>query len=175
MCSDNYNIPMYKLEDKNTRLQVERKPLYKRENKYVYKSINWNIDSDVEDNNFKPLVDKVIKSNKSYFITGPAGTGKSQLIRDIKTELDIQKKTYQCLAPTNLAALNIKGTTIHKFVSRIKKMETIYNLNYDYIFIDEVSMIKEVFYKFFVMLKRIKPNLKLIFVGDFNQLPPHQR
>jgi len=172
MCSDDYNIPMYKLEDKNTRLQVERKPLYKRENKYVYKSINWNIDSDVEDNNFKPLVDKVIKSNKSYFITGPAGTGKSQLIRDIKTELDIQKKTYICLAPTNLAALNINGGTIHKFVSRIKKMETIYNLNYDYIFIDEVSMIKEVFYKFFVMLKRIKPNIKLIFVGDHQQLLP---
>jgi len=172
MCSDDYNIPMYKLEDKTTRLQIERKAHYKRENKYVYKSIHWNIDNDVQDNDFKPLVDKVIKSNKSYFITGPAGTGKSQLIRDIKTELDNQKKTYKCLAPTNLAALNINGGTIHKFVSRIKKMETLYNLNYDYIFIDEVSMIKEVFYKFFVMIKRIKPNLKLIFVGDFNQLAP---
>ena len=168
---ENINVPMYKLEDKTTRLQVERKAHYKRENKYAYKSIKWDKNSDVEDNNFKPLVDKVIKSNQSFFITGPAGTGKSQLIRDIKSELDIQKKTYKCLAPTNLAALNIGGSTIHKFVSRIKKMDSIYKLNYDYIFIDEVSMIKEVFYKFFVMLKRIKPNIKLIFVGDFNQLP----
>ena len=111
---------MYKLEDKNTRLQIERKPWYKRENKYVYKSINWNIDSDVQDNDFKPLVNKVIKSNKSFFITGLAGTGKSQLIRNIKSELDQQKKTYICLAPTNLAALNIDGGTIHKFVSRIR-------------------------------------------------------
>ena len=86
----------------------------------MFMVVNWNIDNDVQDNDFKPLVDKVIKSNKSYFITGPAGTGKSQLIKNIKTELDIQKKTYICLAPTNLAALNIDGGTIHKFVSRIK-------------------------------------------------------
>ena len=170
---DKNTSPLYKLEDKNTRLQVERKASYKREHSYYFKPVHWtNKNKDVEDNNFKPLVNKVINSNKSFFITGPAGTGKSQLIRDIKTELDNQKKTYKCLAPTNLAALNIKGTTIHKFVSKIKKMDAIYKLNYDYIFIDEVSMIKEVFYKFFVMLKRIKPNVKLIFVGDYNQLSP---
>ena len=62
--------------------------------------------------------------------------------------------------------------TIHKFVIRIKKMETIYNLNYNYIFIDEISMVKEVFYKFFIMLKRIKPDIKFIIAGDFNQLAP---
>ena len=113
--------------------------------------MKWTTLEDVNDNNFKPLIDEVIN-----FITGSAGTGKSQLIRDIKTELDKQKKTYKCLAPTNLAALNIKGTTIHKFVSKIKKMDTIYNLDYDYIFIDEISMVKEIFYKFFTMIKRIK-------------------
>ena len=51
-------------------------------------------------------------------------------------------------------------------------MESIYNLNYDYIFIDEISMVKEIFYKFFVMIKRIKPSIKIIIVGDFNQLLP---
>ena len=61
---ENINVPMYKLEDKNTRLQIERNPLYKRENKYVYKSIKWNIDSDVQDNDIMPLVNKVINSNK---------------------------------------------------------------------------------------------------------------
>jgi ATP-dependent exoDNAse (exonuclease V) alpha subunit len=76
------------------------------------------------------------------------------------------------MAPTNLSALNIKGTTIHKFVTKIKKMDTIYNLNYDYIFIDEISMVKEIFYKFFIMVKRIKPNIKFIIAGDFQQLPP---
>ena len=51
-------------------------------------------------------------------------------------------------------------------------MSSVYNLNYDYIFIDEISMVKEIFYKFFIMLKRIKPNIKIIIAGDFNQLSP---
>jgi len=33
-------------------------------------------------------------------------------------------------------------------------------------------MVKEIFYKFFVMLKRIKPDMKFIIAGDFNQLSP---
>ena len=33
-------------------------------------------------------------------------------------------------------------------------------------------MLQEIFYKFFIMIKRIKPNLKFIIAGDFNQLPP---
>ena len=165
-------VPKYKLEDKNTRLQVERMPNYSRSNKYEFDKKTWNIYNDVEDNNFKPLVDQVINLNKSLFITGPAGTGKSQLIRDIKTDLETQGKNYICLAPTNLAALNIKGTTIHKFVSKLRKMDSLYTLELDYIFVDEISMVKEIFYKFFLMLKRIKPNLKFIIAGDFNQLKP---
>jgi hypothetical protein len=33
-------------------------------------------------------------------------------------------------------------------------------------------MVKEIFYKFFVMIQRIKPTIKFIIAGDFNQLPP---
>ena len=76
------------------------------------------------------------------------------------------------MAPTNLAAFNIKGTTIHKFVSKLKKMENLYNMNYDYLFVDEISMVKEIFYKFLIMIKTMKPSMKFIIVGDFNQLPP---
>ena len=36
----------------------------------------------------------------------------------------------------------------------------------------EISMVKEIFYKFFVMVKRIKPDIKFIIAGDFQQLPP---
>ena len=112
---------MYKLENKNTRLQIERKPQYKRNDTYIYESKKWNVYNDVEDNDFKPLVDKVIELNESCFITGIAGSGKSQFIRHFKQELQNNGKTYACLAPTNLAALNIKGTTVHKFVSKLKK------------------------------------------------------
>lgn len=169
---DNNKVPKYKLEDKNTRLQVERMPKYSRRNKYELVQKKWKIFNDVKDNNFKPLVDKVLELDQSLFITGPAGTGKSELIRQIKNELDKQEKKYKCLAPTNLAALNIKGTTIHKFVTKIRKMECLYDLNLDYIFVDEISMVKEIFYKFFLMMKRMKPKLKIIIAGDFQQLKP---
>jgi len=168
---DENKVPMYKLEKKNTRLQIERKAQYKRTDTYIYEPKQWTVYNDVEDNDFKPIVDRVIELN-GCFITGPAGTGKSQLIRQIKQELQNKGKTFSCLAPTNLAAINIKGTTVHKFVSKLKKMDSLFNLDVDYLFIDEISMLQEIFYKFFIMIKRIKPNLKIIIAGDFNQLPP---
>jgi len=164
--------PKYKLENKFTRLQVQRKAQYKRENVYTYEPKHWNIFTDVKDNDFQPLVNQVFELNQSAFITGPAGTGKSELIRQIKTKLDAENKTYICLAPTNLSALNIKGTTIHKFVSKLKNMDSLYNMNYDYIFVDEISMLQEIFYKFLIILKQMKPKIKFIIVGDFDQLPP---
>jgi ATP-dependent exoDNAse (exonuclease V) alpha subunit len=41
-----------------------------------------------------------------------------------------------------------------------------------YIFIDEVSMMPEMFYKFFIVLKRMRPDIKFIIAGDFAQLLP---
>ena len=43
---------------------------------------------------------------------------------------------------------------------------------YDYIFIDEISMVQEIFYKFFIYLKRANPNIKFVIAGDFEQLLP---
>ena len=51
-------------------------------------------------------------------------------------------------------------------------MESIYKLKYDYIFVDEISMVKECFYKFLLTIKRIKPNIHFIVSGDFNQFSP---
>ena len=36
-------------------------------------NIKWNITPDVEDNEFKPLVDNILNFNQSGFIDGPAG------------------------------------------------------------------------------------------------------
>ena len=51
-------------------------------------------------------------------------------------------------------------------------MESIYKLKYDYIFVDEISMVKECFYKFLLTIKRIKPNIKFIVSGDHQQFKP---
>ena len=44
-------------------------------------------------------------------------------------------------------------------------------MNLDYLFLDEVSMLQEIFYKFLISLQRIT-NVKFIIAGDFRQLPP---
>ena len=96
-----------------------------RKEKYVLESQEWNITPDVEDNEFKPLIDKIISSNQSWLINGPPGAGKTTLINKIKEKLTEDNKVYECLlvAPTNLAALLINGTVIHKFSCKLKKFK----------------------------------------------------
>ena len=65
--------PKYKIEDKG-RLTCARMSNNIRTEKYIHDiKYNWNVIPDVEDNNFEPLVNKIIESNESYFITGPGG------------------------------------------------------------------------------------------------------
>ena len=51
-------------------------------------------------------------TTRSIFITGRAGTGKSTLLGYFR---DTTAKQIAVLAPTGVAALNIKGQTIHFF------------------------------------------------------------
>ncbi len=57
-----------------------------RKEKYVLESQEWNITPDVEDNEFKPLIDKIIDSNQSWLINGPPGAGKKTLRKRLKLE-----------------------------------------------------------------------------------------
>ena len=170
---ENKYTPIYKIEYKEERLGISRMAKYTRTD--VFKSENsvWNIINDNHiDKDFKPLAAQIINSNKSYNIDGRAGVGKSHLIREIKTQLQQQKKTFVCLAPTNKACRVIEGQTLHKFVSKIKNKKAMGNLNVDYIIVDEISMVKEVFYKFLLALKKIKVQSKVLLCGDFEQLLP---
>ncbi len=63
---------------------------------------NWKLISDVEDNNFKPLVDKIMYANQSYFITGPGGSGKTTLLKQLQAELTIQDKKYITFCPSSI-------------------------------------------------------------------------
>ena len=56
---------------------------------------------------------QIIKfSNRSLFLTGKAGTGKSTFLRYIA---ETTKKKCVVLAPTGIAAINAKGMTLHSF------------------------------------------------------------
>jgi ATP-dependent exoDNAse (exonuclease V) alpha subunit len=126
-------------------------------------------------------------TNSSVFITGKAGTGKSILLRYFATHT---KKVVIKVAPTGIAALNIRGQTIHSLfrlsvgfidprtikVSR----ETREVLQYvEVIIIDEVSMVRADTIDAIDQILRItKKNqlpfggIQVIAFGDVYQLPP---
>jgi hypothetical protein len=74
------------------------------------------------------------------------------------------------MAPTNVACINIDGTTLDLNVNRISK--NIKGFSAQVVIIDEIGMTSERFLKFFSTLKRLKPELKFILCGDWSQLEP---
>ncbi len=52
----------------------------------------------------------VLHTNRSIFLTGKAGTGKTTLLKEILTETE---KNYLIAAPTGVAAINAGGITLH--------------------------------------------------------------
>jgi ATP-dependent exoDNAse (exonuclease V) alpha subunit len=172
---DDKKVPKYKLEDKYQTVEIndiiEKLPNYKRTEIYMFKVNTYETIPDVTDNDFKPLVDAILTSKRSIHIDGPAGCGKSTLIKLLHKELDAKKIKHISLAPTNKASRIINGKTIHMFVAG-NTGKTLKELDIQYIFIDEISMMTECFYKYFLVLKAYRPDIKLILSGDYNQLLP---
>jgi ATP-dependent DNA helicase PIF1 len=133
----------------------------------------------------------------NIFVTGPAGTGKTELIQHIVKSAEIYKKKVQVCALTGCAALLLSkcnARTIHswsgirqgkgeieKIISDIfkNKKATKSWKNTDVLIIDEVSMMsKSIFELLNIIGKKIRRNSKpfggiqLVFTGDFYQLPP---
>jgi len=137
---------------------------------------------------FRKALDLLERTRKNVFITGRAGTGKSTLLELFRSRTN---KRVVVLAPTGVAALNVKGQTIHSFF-RFKPNITLDNVNVvederrtlyqklDTIIIDEISMVRadllDCIDKFMKLngKKRKKPfgGVQMIFFGDLYQLPP---
>ncbi|CAA6824861.1 MAG: Putative helicase [uncultured Sulfurovum sp.] len=140
------------------------------------------------------LVLQHLKEN-NVFLTGGAGVGKSytttEIIRLYRSQTDEQ---IVALGSTGVSAVNIGGFTIHSFFvfgisnnfeeldqndkrsrSRLSELKKILKAT-DLIIIDEISMVSS------NMMEMISYRLssmgylgKLLFVGDFFQLPPVQK
>jgi ATP-dependent DNA helicase PIF1 len=136
---------------------------------------------------FKKAFDLLDKTNKNIFIAGKAGTGKTTLIEYFR---DKTKKKAVFLAPTGVAAVNVKGQTIHSFfgfgpditLSRVHKKDEkddIYK-SLETIVIDEVSMVRadllDCIDKFMRLNGKNKKlpfgGVQMVFIGDLYQLPP---
>jgi ATP-dependent exoDNAse (exonuclease V) alpha subunit len=83
---------------------------------------------------------------------------------------------YQVLTPTNKAARVVSkdAQTIHRFLAEgFRDMKALKKQirGLSYIILDEVSMIRETFYKIFLTIKKMS-NIQFIVAGDFRQLGP---
>ena len=132
------------------------------------------------------MLNELETEHSHYFITGKAGTGKSTLLQLFRKTT---KKKIAVLAPTGVAALNVKGQTIHSFFgfppklmdkTEIipRKFRKLY-LSLDAIIIDEVSMVRaDIIDNIDQFLKINRRNnapfggVQMIFFGDLFQLPP---
>lgn len=154
----------------------EMMPRICRENELDYKvfELYWNTKEDYE-GTVEDEALRLINTNQSIHIDGRAGCGKTYLIKAIITELNDRKIKHMGFSPTNKGARLIYGKTIHsifyKFNNNKKGLLKLLD-NVEYIFIDEVSMMIQDFYKLFILLKRLFPFIKFIIAGDYGQLPP---
>lgn len=136
---------------------------------------------------FRDALERIERGVSPLFITGNAGTGKSTLLRHFRRNT---RKNVVVVAPTGMAALNIRGVTIHSFFKfapkllqekdvRINHNKTDVYKKIDTIVIDEISMVRaDVLDAIDVSLRLHRGSrepfggAQVIMFGDVCQLPP---
>ncbi|MBN1869053.1 MAG: AAA family ATPase [Candidatus Omnitrophica bacterium] len=146
---------------------------------------------DIEFNEqFARAYDLLENGSRNVFITGKAGTGKSTLLQYFR---DHTTKKVAVLAPTGVAAVNVRGQTIHSFfrfkpditpegVRSIKIRRTQKELyrKINTIVIDEISMVRadlldcvDIFLRLYGRDSQTAfGGVQMVFIGDLYQLPP---
>ena len=141
--------------------------------------------------------DFALFTNRSIFLTGKAGTGKTTFLHNLKKAT---KKQMAIVAPTGVAAINAGGTTMHSFFqlpftpfvptiegrkNLIEKMKMQGNRRkvlqeLELLIIDEISMVRaDVLDAVDTILRHVRfrshepyGGVQVIFIGDMFQLSP---
>jgi len=139
---------------------------------------------------------EAVKNEKTIFLTGAGGVGKSTTLQEIIKWAKSNNKNIGITATTGAAAILIGGMTIHSYLGIgigaknaqdlanmvfIKNKKTLHRLrNLDILIIDEVSMLDNIFFeKLSDFLSIIRMNtdapfggLQMVLTGDFCQNAP---
>ena len=148
--------------------------------------------NDENDSYLKVLT--LLQNGENVFLTGFAGTGKSYILNKLKEKL---KKKLTITSTTGIAAVNVKGQTLHSWagvglcrntisntVEKIRKRKTQLNqiLKCKILAVDEISMLNiEAFEYVNEVLKALRETdkqfggIQVLFIGDFFQLPPVEK
>ena len=146
---------------------------------------------------FRPCVEAVSSGSPLVFITGPAGTGKSTLVRYLQHHFTAvvpqnERRSIAVVAPTGVAAMSAGGSTIHSFfrfpptpadshIPKIKPTDRFRHIcrELNTLIVDEISMVRaDMFEAMEVALRLNSGNnqpfggIQIIMVGDLMQLPP---
>ncbi|KAI5963455.1 RRM3 [Candida pseudojiufengensis] len=141
------------------------------------------------------VITKVVDQKLNVFYTGSAGTGKSVVLRELVRKLKaIYRDNIGVTAPTGMAACNINGQTIYRYLeiglglqnptdlariiqrnpAKLRKWTMMKVL-----IIDEISMVDGYFFdKLEETARRVRGNaapfggIQIVCCGDFYQLPP---
>lgn len=139
-----------------------------------------------------------MKSGKNIFLTGPAGTGKTFILKYFidwyKENKENEDYKIYITSTTGLASLLIDGMTIHRYAGigigdkdintyykKIMKMKSLKRrwISTSVLVIDEISMMNpDLFDKLEALARKIKLNdkpfgeIQIILSGDFLQIPP---
>ncbi len=132
-------------------------------------------------------------TQEHVFLTGEAGTGKSTLLQYFR---QTTKKNVVVLAPTGVAALNVRGQTIHSFcgfgpditVQKVKRLgawspKKKLLQKVSMIVIDEISMVRADLLDCVDKFLRLNGpaghvpfgGVQMVFIGDLFQLPPVEK
>lgn len=123
-------------------------------------------------------------------ITGAAGTGKTHFVRHLETLARTRDLVTAKLAYTHAACCQLGegAQTLSSFfglddchhsaratlIQAANIMKT-KGINYDVVFVDEISMIPLAIWEALYLFHRQHPHTRLVLVGDFYQLPPVEK
>ena len=79
---------------------------------------------------------------RSFFLTGPGGTGKSETVKRIKAYFEHANKKFIITGTTGIAAVNIGGRTLHSVLRMNPDMDSMTTEAYNAWVVEQLALMR---------------------------------